>query len=126
MGKVSVLAGTWNTVSCPTIEAPAPSVIVTRAVPTVPGSPEAVEPLTRTCDWPTTLTLRPGSSVVACSTMSTRPVLFCTASIMSIVVSSWGRTNAVTGAIESGTSVAGTVTRMIADCSARVSASCTL
>ena len=43
--------------------------------------------------------------------MSTRPVVFCTAASTSTVVSSFARTNAVTGAIESGAPSPTTVTR---------------
>src|SRR5690606_6510584 len=102
IGATDVDAATKNTEISPRTARPEPSITVTLAVPMSPGAPSRVEPLTRMRDCATTSTDSDGVELIASVTTRTRPVVFCTAPKTSTVVSSFARTNAVSGAIVTG------------------------
>ena len=97
IGATSRSTGARNTVIVPVAVEPAPSVTSTETVPIGPGSPSTVVPRTRTVLWSTTAAASSGRLLIAEATMSTRPVVLEMASSTPTVVSSPGRTKAVSG-----------------------------
>lgn len=106
MGASSGAGGSRYTVASPSTDAPAsavPSLTRYATVPRTPASPVAVVPDTRSwlCPTASTDSVAPAAGRATTSlSSSTRRVGFDTAANTSTVASAWGRTNAMTGAVD--------------------------